>query len=484
MRLWILLFGLAVFRPGWAVERVVVNTDIGHDIDDVVALSLLLKSAEVEVLAVVTSGSEGEKRARTARHLLYLLGRDEIPVAAGPGAETDRIPVGPIYHFSEDFGRVPPPELDGVNLLLETITSAGGKVTVVSFGPLTSLAGALASDPSVAEKVSAVICSPGNRPDWEYFRRDPSSTARVVADVGAFEIALPETKQKASWGDVDLAQLDGLPLGRVLQEMALYGKPEQGISLLDTQVAAYCIRKKLMDSRSETVSPGLIGLATGVFEPREIVVLDDPDLRGVRQLLAERMKDPLPTIVACLERVQTHNADLTPALSTPLSKDLFAIRRLAREIRSRDRLRTPEREAGMRTIHRLLKSLEIVQEHKAGRNMIQRLSLASALLGDIRISFPAEYGETGHFRGILGDRAEVTVGLQNRGPFDIPRARFTVFDWTLRKPRSESVIDLRSGLEQSRSFAFPLPVGEVAVRSVDQGASSVRRGTLRTPRGR
>jgi purine nucleosidase len=454
------LVGLAALSPAWGVERVIVNTDIGHQVDDVVALSLLLKSEEVEVLAVVVSGTDGEQRARIGRHLLYLLGHDDIPVAAGGAAETDQVPVGPIYHFSEDFGRVPPSELDGPELFLEAISSAGGKVTVLSFGPLTTVASALTADPAVREKISSIIVSPGSAGEWEYFRRDPAGAATVIAQVKRFEIAVPQISQKAAWGDIDLAGLDGLPVGRALREMAIYGDVQKGTPLIDTQVAAYAIHRELLDVKQQICSPEMIGLASGAFEKREVTVLHGFDARSYRQLLNDRLRDPRATVVACLNRVQAHNADLTPALSSPLSDDLVAIRRLAREIRSQSRLRTETRESGMRAIHRLLKKLEILREHHAGRKMSQRLSQASAILGDIRIALPAEYRNTGRFKGILGDRAEVTLGLENRGPFDIPRARFTVFDWTLRNWKDESVIDLRSGAQQFRSFEFPLPLGE------------------------
>lgn len=457
---WVVLVGLIACSQAWGAERVVVNTDIGHSIDDVVALSLLLKSDEVEVLAVVTSGTESEKRARMARHLLYLLGRDDIPVAAGSAAESDQTPVGMIYHFSEDFGRVPPPELDGVALFLEAIASAGGKVTVLSLGPLTTVANALAVDPSVAERISSLVCSPGGGEELEYFRRDPTSAGNVLGVAERLELVPPEIRKKAAWSEVDLTVLDGLPVGRALHEMAVYGNPDKGDPLVDTQVAAYCIRRKLFDSRVVELAPESIGLASDAFSPREVNVLEGFDTRTFRQLLMDRLKDPRPTIVACLNRVQAYVGDLTPALSAPLSNDLLAIRRLSREIHFQTRLRTELRESGMRAIHRLLKNLEILQEHKAGRRMIQRLSLASALLGDIRLAFPSDYRETGRFKGILGDRVEVTLRLENRGPFDIARARFTVFDWTLRKPKTESVIDLHSGAQQSRSFAFPLPLGD------------------------
>jgi len=478
------LIVVAVSMSVEAMEYVVINTDAGHDIDDIVALSLLAKSEEVEILAVVTSGAEAEKRARIARHVLYLLGHDEIPVAAGKGADGDRSPVGGMYHFSEDFGRVPPPGMDGAGLLLHALHSAGRAVTVLSLGPLTTLSEALAADPGAAGRIGSIVCSSGGEGDWEYFRRDPVSVAAVLGVFDAVEVIPPEVGREVTWADVDPMGLEGLPVGRILREMAAYGRPQKEAPLVDTLAAAYCIRRSILEPEVVPCAPDLIGLATGAFPARPVTFLRKFDQRSLRPLLADRLEDPRPTIAACLERVQAHNAELTPALGAPLANDLHSLRRFAREISTQGRLRTSDRESGMKIIHRLLKSLEILQEHEAGRSMIQRLSLASSLLGDIRVLVPAEYRETGRFKGFLGDEASVSVGLDNRGPFDIPRARVQVFDWTLRKQKGESLINLRSGGQQLRSFGFPLaPDGEYAdfLRAYVVAAWQYENGWARLP---
>jgi inosine-uridine nucleoside N-ribohydrolase len=62
---------------------IILDTDIGTDVDDALALTLAVRSPEIDILAVTTVGVDVHLRGRIARKLLRVLGRDEIPVAAG-----------------------------------------------------------------------------------------------------------------------------------------------------------------------------------------------------------------------------------------------------------------------------------------------------------------------------------------------------------------------------------------------------------------
>ena len=64
-------------------QRVIVDTDIGTDVDDAYALALLVNSPEVKIEAVTTVWADAELRAKIARKLLNLAGRPDIPVAVG-----------------------------------------------------------------------------------------------------------------------------------------------------------------------------------------------------------------------------------------------------------------------------------------------------------------------------------------------------------------------------------------------------------------
>ena len=64
-------------------EKVIIDTDIGDDIDDAFALALALRSPELEILGVTTNFGDTEARARIVDRLLGEAGHPEISVVAG-----------------------------------------------------------------------------------------------------------------------------------------------------------------------------------------------------------------------------------------------------------------------------------------------------------------------------------------------------------------------------------------------------------------
>ena len=67
-------------------QKVILDTDIGDDIDDALALGLILASPELELLGVTTVFKNVAARAAQARTILQAAGRAGVPVAAGCGA--------------------------------------------------------------------------------------------------------------------------------------------------------------------------------------------------------------------------------------------------------------------------------------------------------------------------------------------------------------------------------------------------------------
>src|SRR5438034_9488316 len=63
-----------------------LDTDIGTDIDDAYALVLAARSPEIDLRAVTTVNNDVLLRARIAKKLLRLMDRDDVPVASGSGA--------------------------------------------------------------------------------------------------------------------------------------------------------------------------------------------------------------------------------------------------------------------------------------------------------------------------------------------------------------------------------------------------------------
>src|SRR5215471_18810335 len=116
---------LATALPAGAQQartKVVLDTDIGTDIDDAWALGYALKSPSFELLGVTISDGDTAQRARLACKLLHRLGRTDVPVAVGRA--TPAVPPGRIHYqfaWAEDFREYAPIATPAVQFLADVI---------------------------------------------------------------------------------------------------------------------------------------------------------------------------------------------------------------------------------------------------------------------------------------------------------------------------------------------------------------------------
>src|SRR5919109_587079 len=71
--------------------KILLDTDIGTDIDDAWALGYALKSPHFELLGVTVTDADTPHRASLACKLLHRLGRTDVPVAVG--RQTQALPI-------------------------------------------------------------------------------------------------------------------------------------------------------------------------------------------------------------------------------------------------------------------------------------------------------------------------------------------------------------------------------------------------------
>ena len=132
---------------------VVLDTDIGDDIDDTWALVLALKSPELDVKLVVTDFGNTEYRAKIVARLLEIAGRTDIPIGIGireNDAEGPQSEWVNGYDLSKYPGRI---LKDGVQALVDTAMSSSERVTLVAIGPPPNLRAALEREPRIAGKL-------------------------------------------------------------------------------------------------------------------------------------------------------------------------------------------------------------------------------------------------------------------------------------------------------------------------------------------
>lgn len=148
---------------------VILDCDPGHD--DAIALILALASPELKVLAVTTSAGNQtpDKTLNNALRILTLLGRDDIPVAAGaPKPLARELIIADNVHGESglDGPKLPDPAfapvaMTALELMAKCLRESPEPVTLVPTGPLTNIALLLAAHPELKQKIARIVLMGG-----------------------------------------------------------------------------------------------------------------------------------------------------------------------------------------------------------------------------------------------------------------------------------------------------------------------------------
>jgi inosine-uridine nucleoside N-ribohydrolase len=136
---------------------VILDTDIGDDIDDTWALGFLLRCPELDVKLVVGDQGKAEYRAKLLAKFLEAAGRIDIPV--GMGIEKNATGGGNQSDWVEDYDLEDYPgtvHQDGVQAIIDTIMNSPEPITLIAVGPLPNIAEALKREPKIAQKAKFV----------------------------------------------------------------------------------------------------------------------------------------------------------------------------------------------------------------------------------------------------------------------------------------------------------------------------------------
>ncbi|SFD12524.1 nucleoside hydrolase [Collimonas sp. OK412] len=155
------LYLLSAPQPAHAApaEQVIVDTDIGDDIDDAFALGLLLNSPGFEILGFTTAWGDTGLRMQLLERLLRETGHGAIPIARGI-ATTSQTPFTQARWAQR--GSLPPAAPPAVDFLLQQIRRHPGQVTLIALGPLTNIGAAITRDPATFGKLKQVVLMGGS----------------------------------------------------------------------------------------------------------------------------------------------------------------------------------------------------------------------------------------------------------------------------------------------------------------------------------
>ena len=137
---------------------VILDTDIGGDIDDTWALALLIQSPEFDVKLITTSVDDTVSKARTVAKFLQIVGRTDIPI--GIGVRQNKCGRGDRQSaWADDYEMSSYPCAvfdDGVQAIIDTIMNNPEPMKLIAIGPLPNIAAALEREPRIAQKAQFV----------------------------------------------------------------------------------------------------------------------------------------------------------------------------------------------------------------------------------------------------------------------------------------------------------------------------------------
>jgi len=295
----------AQIAPSQMGEPVILDTDIGDDIDDAYALGLALKSPEIHLIGITTAFGDTELRARLVTRYLSAISRTDIPVYAGVGTSATNV-----FTQAEYARRAPKVQAsDGVPFLLDQIRAHPGEITLIAIGPLFNVEEAIRRDPATFGKLKCVVIMGGSvergydgqngerrPPDAEWnINRDPAGLRALLASgVPVFMMPLDSTQIHLETKEREAIFAHGSPLTDQLT--LLYHQWRAGTdghpdapTLFDPVAVTYAIRPDLCPAVPMRIEVDDKGYTRKVDGPPNVQVCLKSDEAGFLDLLLTRL---------------------------------------------------------------------------------------------------------------------------------------------------------------------------------------------------
>jgi inosine-uridine nucleoside N-ribohydrolase len=239
-------------------ELVIIDTDIGDDIDDAFALALALQSPELNILGITATYGQTHLRAQLLRRFLDATGHAAIPVAAGEETKhTGEMTQAP-YAERGDKGEILPQP--AAEFLLGQIRAHPDEITLIAIGPLVNVGAAIDRDPATFRKLKRVVMMGGSiyrgydtkdgqvkkepDPEWNILCDVTSAQKLLASGVPIFMMPLDSTELKLDSARREEIFRNGSPLTDQLTLLYHeWGQPTP--TLFDPMAVAYAIRPSL-----------------------------------------------------------------------------------------------------------------------------------------------------------------------------------------------------------------------------------------------
>ena len=198
----------SVFACGQA-QKVIIDTDIGDDVDDAFALALAVRSPELQVLGITTTFGETDVRAKIVDRFLGEVGQSDLPVMAGKAA--GKTPMSQRrYADSGHFAKGA--HGDAAEFILQQIGKYPGEITLIAIGPLMNVGEVIDRDAAAFRKLKRVVIMGGSvrrgygdfgynehfppSPEWNILNDVKSAQKLFASGVPLYVMPLDSTQLK------------------------------------------------------------------------------------------------------------------------------------------------------------------------------------------------------------------------------------------------------------------------------------------------
>jgi inosine-uridine nucleoside N-ribohydrolase len=146
------------------VEKILLDTDIGSDLDDSMCLAYLLAQPQCQLLGITTVSGDTVKRAQLASVLCKVAGK-HVPIHAGasnPLIIPDKQPhVGQAFALKRWEHAAKIPKGEAVEFMRQVIRRHPHEVTLLAIGPMTNVALLFSADPEIPSLLKELVIMGG-----------------------------------------------------------------------------------------------------------------------------------------------------------------------------------------------------------------------------------------------------------------------------------------------------------------------------------
>src|SRR5579884_4123873 len=207
-------------------DKVIIDTDIGDDIDDSFALALALSSPEIDLIGVSTAWGNTQLRARIVDRMLCETGKSEIPIVAGiSGTSKLRMDEAP---WAQEMPAPDKPYGPSLDFILDQIRRYPNQITLLAIAPFTNVGALIEKAPDAFRQLKRVVIMggsvykgyndlgylPEHGPDPEYniYSDIPAARRLFASGVPLFVMPLDSTQIKLEEYEREIIFSHGTPL--------------------------------------------------------------------------------------------------------------------------------------------------------------------------------------------------------------------------------------------------------------------------------